>query len=190
MTRLKSTNFILLIVLGVFTTLSTSLTLRSEETAGSRLQWLLSPGHHIERNRYEKTLLEECVSQIGFVDTVRIVPGSGRSTIEISIKNVSSIVITGLLVQPIDEKLNSLGMDGRVLIRFDALDPNAQTLYTEDVDGVIEHFPEVINVSLVAWDLVDSEGKQIVRDIFWTKWPTISSEDELEAAKADLCRNE
>lgn len=151
------------------------------------MYWLLNPGDYIERNQLEKAALEACVSRLGFVDYLRILPNSGSNLIEIHIRNVSRFTITGLLVQPVDDRLERLDLDRRVLINFKAISPGNSATYSEEIDGVINEFPDETVVEVIAWDVVDASGEQMVRHIFWSQWPTISSEEDLVHAKKELC---
>lgn len=161
--------------------------LRGDDQAASRLNWLLNPQEYISENQTLKSALEQCVAERGFVEFVRIVPASGSNFIQINITNVSNITITGLLVQPVDDRLAALDLDGRVLIEFDDIPPNGSAIYSEEVDGLLDEFPEETLIDLIAWDVVNSQGEQIVRHIFWSQWPTISSDEELAYAQQIFC---
>jgi len=175
------------ILFGALLALCTPLTIWGDDVPGSRLYWLLNPNDYIEQNQSEKASLEACVSRLGFVDYVRILPNSGSNLIEIDIRNVANFAITGLLVQPVDDRLERLDLDGRVLINFEAIPPGSSATYSEEIDGVFDEFPEETSVEVIAWDVVNADGEQMVRHIFWSQWPTISSEEELEYARQELC---
>ena len=172
---------------GALLALLAPLTLWGDDALGSRLYWLLNPNDYIEKNQSEKAALEACVAGFGFVDYIRILPNSDSNLIEIDIRNVSNFAITGLLVQPIDDRLERLDLDGRVLINFEAIPPGSSSTYSEEIDGVFDEFPNETSVEVIAWDVVDADGEQMVEHIFWSQWPTISSEEELEYAKQELC---
>lgn len=179
-----------LLIIALLGILSVPLVLRGEDAPGSRLYWLLNPKKHIEKNQQGKAMLEECISRLGFVQSARILPKDRKNIIEIDVLNVSTIPIAGLIVQPLDERLERLGLDSRTRIDFDPIFPSEGATYTEVVDGFTTKFPSETSVAIVAWDVINVEGVEIVEHILWSHWPLVSSDEEFALAEQEFCRLE
>lgn len=160
---------------------------KADDAPGSRLYWLLDPSHYAAENRSEKARLEACVSRLGLVDALQIIPDDRENRIAIEITNVLSIPITGLVLQPVDEQLAQLGLDGRTRIDFETIAPGNSFVYVENVADMPHGFSVETSVELVALDVVNIEGVEVVKHIFWSHWPLISSEVEFALAEQEFC---
>lgn len=158
------------------------------DQAAGKYSWMLNAREHIRRNREQKADLEACVAKLGLVKSVTITPAGNDNVVEIVLENTLDIAITGMLLESDDSRLADAGVGTRSYIEFEPIQPNEVFVMTEKITGVIHIFPSRTLIHYDAVDVVDSKGWQLVRDIFWTRWPLISSEEDLADAKEKLCR--
>lgn len=160
----------------------------SDDNLLSREYWLLDPFKYIDRNSREKARLENCVSRLGIIDSIKLISKQNYNAIEIEVTNVLDFAITGLVVQPIDERLRAADLDGRSSIEFDPIHPQGKLIYSEEIQKLPAGMSDGTRIEAVAWDVTNSEERQLVQYVFWSQWPTISSEADLAELEKTLCR--
>lgn len=152
--------------------------------------WISDAEDLFPENREGRLALEACVSRLGLVDEAIVRPGQNTAVIEVTVSNVLSFEITGLLVQPIDRRLKEIDLEGRNWIEFDPLQPGETFTYVEETGKWPVELDLPTSLKLVAWEVVDGNGKRIIRHVYGSRWPHVSSEVDLEFAQRELCRNQ
>ena len=151
--------------------------------------WISDAEDLFPENREGRLALEACVSRLGLVDEAIVRPGQNTTVVEVEVSNVLSFEITGLLVQPVDRRLKEMDLGGRNWIEFDPLQPGEAFTYVEETGKWPAELDLPTSLKLVAWEVVDGSGKRIVRHVYGSRWPHVSSEADLEFAQRELCRD-
>lgn len=131
--------------------------------------------------------LEECLGSFEFASKIILTPSEGGATAEIVVHNPTNFSIWGLVVKSLDPIAVDLEMDGEGIINFGELKPGETTHYSEFVPKLDGLFDEETAASVQVIDLVDESGSELIRSIFWTRWPYVSSMADLEAARRLVC---
>lgn len=142
----------------------------------------------ISNNTELRNYLEKCVSDRGIVKFAEIKPYEAGNLIVVSIHNTTNIIITGLIVRSDDKAMEALELDGRAIIEFEPIAPGDTGVYSEKISNMRELFPELTVTSIVALDVFDERGVQIIDDLFMARWPEIKSEEDMRFALSVFCK--
>lgn len=154
---------------------------------GSRTYWMLNPSKYAKLNREGKARLEACVARMHLVSEVRLRPTDDGHIVEIEVVNRLNSPITGLVVEPHDNRLKALDLDGRTVITFEPIQPSERYFYRQSVTDLTGVFPTETSFELTAYDVIDERGLEVVEYIYWSHWPLVSSHADLIAAQRALC---
>lgn len=144
--------------------------------------------NHRERISELHSKLESCIDDFQFATEIRISRRSIGPTIQIEIQNTSEFAITGVILRVDDPTATDLSLIGDEKFLFEALSPNKAIIYTEIEPGFsrLADMDKIISVRTV--DVIPFGTTGLLEQIFKTRWPFISSAEELSSALQRLCK--
>jgi len=131
--------------------------------------------------------LQTCVEDKGFVNSVRVFPREGGALVEVWVTNRANFPINGLIVESRDPEARALGLDGPSIIEFEPLVPNERLRHTEFVPRLEGIFPQETEFTLGAQDIMALDSSALLKEIFRTRWPKITSAEKLFEVYSSVC---
>lgn len=133
-------------------------------------------------------VLRDCIASHGFAETAIIKPSEDENVIEVDIRNVWDITITGVMIVPLGPLAEEHFSGSWFVFEFDPLflRPNEVRTHSHSFQGLTHAFPEEIEIEIAVVNVRNIRPRWVLAD-FDSPWPFISEAERFQIAERIFC---
>lgn len=148
-----------------------------------------TPSGLVSQGRHEALkMLQDCIAGHGFANTAIIKPSGDENVIEVVVRNVWDITITGVMVVPLGPLAEKHFSGSWFVFEFDPLflRPKELRKHSHSFQGMKHAFPEEIEIEIAVVNVRNIRPRWVLAD-FDSPWPFVSEAEQFRIAERVIC---